>query len=188
MRKLLVGTLFCACVFATSFGQNNAKDSIAGGNQELKLNLAMAVAGVPEITYEYFLEDNSSIGLSVGIGLDEPEDLSLRFIVTPYYRLFFGKKNNAGFFIEANAAVASYRDVYSYVEYFYDENGNYQVVESEVFDEKSTNFGMGAAIGFKLLTRNNYLGELYAGAGRLFGDSNDIEVYPRVGVSIGKRF
>lgn len=183
-----MGILFFTCIFANSYGQNSAKDSISGGKQEIKLNLAMAIAGVPEITYEYFLEDNSSVGLSMGVGLDKPEDLSLRFIVTPYYRLFFGKKNNAGFFIEANAAVASYRDVYTYVDYIFDENGNYQFVESEVFDEKSTNFGMGAAVGFKLLTRNNYVGELYAGVGRLFGDSNDIEVYPRVGVSIGKRF
>ena len=66
-------------------------------------------------------------------------------------------------------------------------NGEIQT-QDYVIDEKTTNFGMGAAVGFKLLTRNNYVGELFAGAGRLFGDSLDFEMYPRLGLSIGKRF
>jgi hypothetical protein len=52
---------------------------------------------------------------------------------------------------------------------------------------ESTNFGFGAAIGVKLLTRNNFVGELVMGVGRLFGKPQ-IEAYPRLGVSIGKRF
>ncbi|WP_417884891.1 hypothetical protein [Zunongwangia sp.] len=177
MKKIILSFFLLSVSFIISAQENET--TIDSTKHELKLNLGMAVAGIPELTYEYFLEDNSSIGFAVGIGLDEAEDLALRFIATPYYRLFFGKKQNAGFFIEANAALASYRDVYldySYTGY------------PKMHDEKNTNFGLGAAVGFKLLTRNNYVGEIYAGAGRLFGDSNDYEVYPRLGVSIGKRF
>ena len=49
------------------------------------------------------------------------------------------------------------------------------------------NFGLGAAAGAKFLTKNGFVGEIYVGAGRLFG-SSDIEVYPRAGITIGKRF
>ncbi|WBL22690.1 hypothetical protein [Zunongwangia sp. HRR-M8] len=186
MRTRLLSLLFLCTSFFIS--AQETEESIDLTKQELKLNLGMAVAGIPEVSYEYFLEDNSSIGLSIGVGLDEPEDLALRFIATPYYRLFFGKKKNAGFFIEANAAIASYHDYYNEYTYNYDDDGYYYEEQTNIYDEKTTNFGLGAAVGFKLLTRNNYIGEIYAGAGRLFGDSNDFEVYPRLGVSIGKRF
>ena len=172
----------------TVFAQQE-QDSISSTKQEIKFNLGMAVAGIPELSYEYFLEDNSSLGLSLGVGLDQPEVLSLRLLITPYYRIFFGKKQNAGFFIEANAAVASYHNKYSYYSGYYDrETGEYLETRIDVKNEKFTNFGLGGAIGFKLLTRNNYLGEVYAGAGRLFGDSQGYEIYPRLGISLGKRF
>lgn len=186
MRTRLLSLFFLSMSLFVS--AQETEETIDLTKQELKLNLGMSVAGIPEVTYEYFLEDNSSIGLSIGVGLDKPEDLSLRFIATPYYRLFFGKKKNAGFFIEANAAIASYNDAYYEYTYYYDDEGFYYEEETNVYDEKTTNFGLGAAVGFKLLTRNNYVGEIYAGAGRLFGDSNDFEVYPRLGISIGKRF
>lgn len=185
MKRLYFAILFL--VSFASFAQKD-NDSISyAGKQEIKFNLAMAVAGIPELTYEYFLEDNSSVGLSLGVGLEQPEDLALRFLATPYYRIFFGKKQNAGFFIEANAAVVTYRDKYLNYSYYYDIDNNYQEQITQV-DEKTTNFGLGAAVGFKLLTRNNYVGEIFTGLGRLFGDSNDFEVYPRLGISLGKRF
>lgn len=181
MKKILLLLSFLSISSIINAQEDQEFDNT---KQELKLNLAMSVAGVPEITYEYFLEDNSSIGASVAISLESEEDMALRFIFSPYYRLFFGKKKNAGFFIEANTAVATYYDYYS--EYYYDDN---LMEERHIFyDEKTTNFGLGAAVGFKLLTRNNYIGEIYAGAGRLFGDQKAAEAYPRVGITIGKRF
>ncbi|MDR1517214.1 MAG: hypothetical protein LBS52_03800 [Dysgonamonadaceae bacterium] len=45
--------------------------------------------------------------------------------------------------------------------------------------------GIGFAIGHKYVSRNNWVGDLMFGAGRSFdGDG----VYPRIGISIGKRF
>ncbi|ADF54744.1 conserved hypothetical protein [Zunongwangia profunda SM-A87] len=184
MKKILLLFFVCTSSIINAQQEQDSDET----KQELKFNLAMSIAGVPELTYEYFLEDNSSVGASIAIGLENAEDMSLRFILSPYYRLFFGKKKNAGFFIEANSAIATYRDIYNRYEYYYDDNGEYREDSISVYDKKTTNFGLGAAVGFKLLTRNNYIGEIYAGAGRLFGDSNDIEVYPRVGITIGKRF
>ncbi len=183
MKKILLLLSFLSVSSIINAQEDQGSDET---KQELKLNLAMSVAGVPEITYEYFLEDNSSVGASLAIALDSEEDMALRFIFSPYYRLFFGKKKNAGFFIEANTAVATYHDYYVSYDFYYEDD--MIIEEHTIYDEKTTNFGLGAAVGFKLLTRNNYIGEIYAGAGRLFGDQKAAEVYPRVGITIGKRF
>jgi hypothetical protein len=39
----------------------------------------------------------------------------------------------------------------------------------------------------KFITKNNLLGEVYLGAGRLFGNSQS-GAFPRVGITLGKRF
>jgi len=50
-----------------------------------------------------------------------------------------------------------------------------------------TSIGFGFAAGAKFLARNGFTGEVYLGAGRIFGESFS-DAYPRVGVSLGKRF
>ena len=44
-----------------------------------------------------------------------------------------------------------------------------------------TNFGLGAAAGAKFLTKNGFVGEIYAGVGRLFGSTSNEDVYKRQG-------
>ena len=54
-----------------------------------------------------------------------------------------------------------------------------------------TTGGMGLAFGWKYLSRNNWTGEIFSGAGRNFNyDDEYIEskIYARIGISIGKRF
>ncbi|MXV37944.1 hypothetical protein GO491_04530 [Flavobacteriaceae bacterium Ap0902] len=81
----------------------------------------------------------------------------------------YGRK----FFIEANAGILSYD------KYVYNPN-NYDEKESEV------GFGLGAAIGYKYVNTSNWVGSLYLGAGKTFGD---YEIgYPHLGVNIGKGF
>lgn len=150
------------------------------GNHEIKFNLGMAVVGIPEVSYEYFIEDNMGVGISAAIALVNPDEITLRGIITPYYRLYFGKKKAAGFFIEGNAAIAHYED--DYYDYYWDGEGSYEYEEN-----KFTDFGFGLAVGFKLLARNGFSGEIYAGGGRLFNDES-IQAFPRLGVSLGKRF
>lgn len=147
---------------------------------EVKLNLPMAIFGsFPEVSYEHVINSDFSVGGSLGVGL-EPENYPVRFSVTPYARWFFGgssknlQKYGAGFFIEANGAIMS-RDT----DYFDSTTG--------MWDERSNDFGagLGLAFGWKYLSQNNWVGEVYFGGGRDFaGDAG----YPRFGLSIGKRF
>ena len=108
-------------------------------------------------------------------------DYDLKFMLTPYYRLFFGKKRAAGFFIEGNAAVFS-------GDYGRD---NYEDFEGGFNSDSSneTGFGLGFAIGGKLISKSNWTGELLLGLGRtLINEDKTSEAYPRLGISIGKRF
>jgi len=154
------------------------------GKNELKVNLLSSVLGLPEISYERLLEDNMSVGLSLGAGIgNQSDDLSdYRFLAIPHYRLYFGKKRAAGFFIEGSAAVASLRDRYYY---YYDSNG---AIRSNEDSSTKVHFGLGAAVGAKFLTRNGFTGEIYGGAGRLFGNNRTSNAYPRFGITLGKRF
>ncbi|MCZ4222734.1 hypothetical protein [Pedobacter rhodius] len=181
--------------FTTAFAQTDSlsksikakSDAIGhGGNNEIRINLLYTVIGIPEVTYERLLEDNMGVGISVAVRLTDENVFGSRFnyIITPHYRLYFGSKKANGFFIEGNAGVVSYKESdYSSLAYTsYPPNFDYSV-----FDKNYTKLGLGVAGGAKFLTRNGFLGEAYLGLGRVFG-SQSIDVYPRFGLSIGKRF
>jgi hypothetical protein len=177
------GIIFIAVLMLSInvFGQNEnatTQNTLNGtDNNELRINLVMSIAALPELTYERYIADNMGVGLSAAVCLDKFENESLRYIFLPYYRLYFGSKKASGFFIEGNMAVIGQKG-YSY-------DYNYYSYNQSVIT--STNFGFGAAVGVKFLTKNNFLGEAYLGLGRLFGESIS-SVYPRVGISLGKRF
>ena len=152
------------------------------GKQEIKINMATAIGGFPEISYEYFPIDNMGIGLTAGFALEDKEFLTNRAQFTPYYRLYFGRKKSNGFFIEGNMAYSVQAETTS--EIIYDTlSSSYRTITNTA---KSSGFGFGAAIGVKLLARNRFTGEIYAGGGRLF-NRNIIGGYPRVGLSLGIR-
>ncbi|HHV84466.1 MAG TPA: hypothetical protein GXX42_01435 [Petrimonas sp.] len=145
------------------FGGDLAKDTPAQLN-ELKLNLGTTIFGLfPEVSYERILGEDFGVGASAGISLNS-DDYPLDFAFTPYARWYFGgsstnlQKYGAGFFIEANGSV---------------------------FSSGSTGAGLGLALGWKYLTKNNWVGELYFGGGRDFVNDSG---YPRMGITIGKRF
>jgi hypothetical protein len=148
---------------------------------ELKLNLGTTIFGsFPEISYERILNSDISIGTSLGFGL-ENDLYPLNFEVIPYVRWFFGggseslQKYGAGFFIEANAAFFSTE--------INDVDYDYGSVSTDT--KYSAGAGLGIAMGWKYLTRNNWVGELNFGVGRDFVNDG---AYPRLGISIGKRF
>lgn len=163
--KKLITTLAVICS-SLAFAQSE--------NNEFKVNILYTAIGMPELSYERLISDNSSLGASVAFSLDKKEDMDLRLSFTPYYRMFFGQKKAAGFFIEANSIVINYVDTI----YFDGTSSKY---------ETRTGFGLGAAAGAKFLTKNNLIGEVYGGVGRVFGD-NSLGAYPRFGITLGKRF
>lgn len=187
-KKLIICLSFCV-IALNLFSQENSSSTITSpsinqrDNNELRINLATSIIGFPELNYERFIEDNMGVGLAGSVSLEKIEDMSMRWYALPYYRLYFGKKKASGFFIEGNMALMGQKE--NYTDWHYDSNNNY--VQGPTYTISRTNFGFGGAIGIKLLARNGFIGEVYAGGGRLFGDYIN-GAYPRIGVCIGKRF
>jgi hypothetical protein len=147
---------------------------------EIKLNVAYVLIGHPEITYERFLSDESAIGLSAAFSIDK--DVPFNYSGIAYYRFYFGKKPASGFFIEANGGVFSVR--YEYHDYHTPE---YQEIISRIND---TGTGAGAALGVKFITKKGWVGEFVIGGLRtfMFDNKNNLSIYPRLGLTIGKKF
>lgn len=145
---------------------------------EIKINGLYTLLGFPEITYERVLSDETAAGISLALG--DGNTINYNFMLTPYYRIYFGKKENAaGFFIEGSASAFNYEN-----DYYYNPYGN---------NDTNTEFGygLGLAIGSKFMSRSQkWFGEMVYGIGRNFAQSEEYgsSVYPRLGLNIGRRF
>jgi hypothetical protein len=115
------------------------------------------------------------LGIATSVSLEKKEYQEIRSMLLPYFRVYFSNGFSSGAFIEANMAVAR--------EYYLDEGSPWN---NRVYKSVTT-FGLGTCVGYKLVGRNGIVGELSLGLGRLFGDSY-AELYPRVGICIGKRW
>lgn len=182
---LFVLTFAAVSLHAQNDADNNydtysTSESTYYPRNEIRANLLMSVIGWLTFDYEYFIENNFGVGLTGSYSMLEKEDVNLRGLLLPYGRLYFGSGLNNGFFIEGNTGLVFHNQRIP----LYDSNGNYN--GNSGFENKM-NFGIGVGVGYKILTRNNWVGELQLGVGRAFGQA-DLEVYPRVGISIGKRF
>ncbi len=176
--KLQIKRTFIILCTISSIGlYAQAKGEQMDGNNELKINMGSLLLEFPELSYEYIINEESSVGISLAFPLDK--EISYRFIVYPNYRIYFGKKRAAGFFMEANSAIFSQQiQGASYIGF-----GNVNK------DGSKMGFGLGVAVGGKFLTKNGFIGEIYIGGGRNFINTDEIDNgYPRAGISIGKRF
>ncbi|MFT7352785.1 MAG: hypothetical protein ACI9XR_002573 [Flavobacterium sp.] len=185
MKNLYI-TLFLGLFCTLGFSQSDST-LVSFPKNEFKLNAIGLLAGFPEITYERILNDESSLGISFGAAINN--DSETRFTATPYYRLFFGKGNAKGFFVEGFGMLNSLKiqeDSY----FSYDPNtGNYISDEGESY----TDFALGLGIGAKWISKRGVVFEINGGIGRnlLNSDKNDYYDHTfvgRGGFSLGYRF
>ncbi len=158
-----------------------AQDSVNYYKNELKFNLLSGIAALPEVSYERLVKSNNGIGIAMAFGIGNVDEFSFyKVLVIPYYRVYFGDVEGAGLFIEANMGFAGYKEsetIYnSYLKREYTINGT------------KFNFGIGGAVGKKYLAKNGFSGEVFGGVGKFFGDNRSVNVYPRLGLTLGKRF
>lgn len=174
MKKLM---LFSLLLVFTAISAN-AQDP----KNEAKLNLLGLAIGLPDISYERLLNDKMGVGLSLGMGFKNGSHYQnqFRYVVLPHYRYYLGSKYASGFFLEAHASVISAKK--DLKDEFKDE-GKFQAY-----------YGLGAALGVKLYNKKRFLAEGYAGLGQQLNVDKDkmryrsLHLYPRIGLSIGKRF
>lgn len=162
----------------------NAQESLGLTHRhEVKLNLGSSLFAVfPEVSYEYILSDDISLGAAVGYGFDTKGRGDYNFKATPFARWFFSpgdRQPATGFFLEANGLMGS-QDFYKYD----------SSMESQIKYYNNFVAGLGLAAGWKYLSKNNWTAELFLGGGRYFIYDNDAQnpLYGRLGIYIGKRF
>ena len=136
----------------------------AQGRNELKFNLAKSAFSFPELSYEYVLNKNMSIGSALGVGVNPENYLGYKYMFLPNYRWFFAgsglssHKNASGFFLEANAAIFSQNSYTQEGEFaiypgesIYDGYGHLIGSNNQVIDTRhdvilnTSGYGLGAA-------------------------------------------
>lgn len=171
--KLLIASLLVLNAGAL-YSQNEADLS---KRSEVKINGLYLLLGAFEVDYEYIINEESSFGVSLAYVYAEPTDW--RWGITPHYRLFFGNQTALGFFVEGSGTILRYRDY----DYIYDPTS---MTGRSLVEDKVT-AGLGLAVGGKFKTSRDVVVEVYAGIGRIIGESTSA-TYPRLGINFGKRF
>lgn len=178
MKKICLLVALSLCVFsvkAQEHSQENQK------KDEIKLNALFLVLGAFEATYEHALNEESSIGTSVFLPISEDVE-SVNYYVSPFYRLYFGKKYASGFFVEGFGMLNSTEN------YKYSFNETTFVSTDSI--EDVTDFALGFGIGGKWITKRGFTLEILGGVGRnLFNSKGaDYEIIGKGGINLGFRF
>jgi len=170
----LLKSIFLIVFGFTTFALSAQDEPILEKRSEIKVNAFYLVIGAAEVSYERLINEESSFGVSATYFFESTGG-DYNWGITPHYRLFFGKKPALGFFVEGNGAVFGYedRDIVF--------NGTF-ITSSR---EDKIGIGLGISIGAKFKTSKDVVAEIFLGVTRGFGDSYS---YPRVGISVGKRF
>lgn len=190
------------CLFwAVGIAQSKNSDNATINNRELTINVFnVLLFQSADISYEKFLNDESSYGVTLLFDLrgdkrfDSDAPLYFEtFALVPYYRIFFGKKPNAGFFAECFASYSKgSRDYYNYdYDLVYPCDGSkdcYTEYRDYTSIEKYHAFNLGFSMGGKWITSNDVVFSAYGGVGRAIASQKGPTAFPRIGVSLGKRF
>lgn len=146
-----------------------AQDTVTDNRfkNEVKLNTLYLAIGAIEIEYEHLLDTKSAFGLAITIPYRNLNEAEVDFLITPYYRWYFGKKYASGFFLEAFGMYAS-------------RNGKQDII-------------LGPSLGGKFIFGRKYLAEINFGLGAVLTANNVftglyLPIVPRLGIKIGRRF
>ncbi len=177
--------LFVVILFAFfTVNSQNQNDTIRNSNEkknEVKLNAYFTALGLFEATYERNLNKKSSLGITGLYAFSQKNDEDTNFLISPFYRRYFGKKYASGFFVEGFGTFGSTDG-----KQLTDINGNITLNEgSDVLD-----LSLGLSIGGKWVTKSGIIFEVLVGMGaNLFNsDKTDHDVINRRAISIGYRF
>lgn len=184
-HSILVFVLLCFCYNIKAQEKTEqekeaneiTEEEVNNGSNEIKLNALMIILGAFEASYEHLLDEESSFGVNILIGYDNYILNDIQYYVSPYYRLYFGKKYAAGFYFEGFGMLNSIETEISL--FNNNEERNYV-----------TDFALGIGFGGKWVTNKGIVFELNYGVGRnLFkNDETDFDFVGKAGFSVGYRF
>ena len=171
MKKLLLTVAF-SCSVITLQSQETATESVRM-NDIMISPIELIAAPMLNVSYERLLNENSGIGI----------DYSMTQI-SPYYRMYFGKKYASGFFVEGFVPVTMTKD--TYYDYYVGPGYN----SSTQKEDNNTTVGIGVGFGGKWVARKNILFEASMGIARRFGmdEKYDTAITGKGMLGIGYRF
>ncbi|MEJ6792571.1 MAG: DUF3575 domain-containing protein [Lacinutrix sp.] len=168
----------------TVIAQETTKEENTPVNfNELKVNGLYLVFGALEVTFELTLTEESGVGVSLFVPIDEEINEDINFYISPYYRIYFGDKYASGFFVEGFCLLSSIK---RYETSFL--TGPDPIFVTE--EKNTTDFALGIGLGGKWVTSSSFIGELNGGIGRnLFnGNENGDDLVGKIGVTVGYGF
>ncbi len=165
-------------VIFLSFVSIKAQDDAPQRQNEVKINGLFMVLGAFEGTYERLLSEESGVGVSLFLPIDQDAKDVINYYVTPYYRMYFGEKYASGFYMEGFGMLSSVVETVGYM------------VPSGSIQDDVTDFALGIGVGGKWVINNGFIGEINLGIGRnLFNtDITDDEIIVKAGINLGYRF
>ncbi|MCL5247789.1 DUF3575 domain-containing protein [Cellulophaga sp. 20_2_10] len=179
MKKKYLIIVMLFSVFAV-----NAQNDNSGNEKknEVKLNVLLPLAGTFEATYERIINQKSSVGISaLYVFNNENSNEDTNYMISSYYRKYFGKKYASGFFAEGFGMLSSIDG-----KKIYDTDENLTFTKgSDVID-----FSLGIGLGSKWVTKSGFIFEVNAGWGKLLfnADKTDHTQVARLGLNLGYRF
>jgi len=179
MKNIISLSFLMLSVFSVN-AQENATTNNNIKKNEIKINGLYLVVGAVEVTYERLLNEESGIGISVFLPIDDDINDDINYYISPYYRMYFGKKYAAGFFVEGFGLLSSVNE------------NRFDFDTADGFSEKTvTDFALGIGVGGKWVTKRGFLAELSFGIGRnLFNNSSnsDNDFVGKIAITLGYRF
>ena len=174
MKKIVFILL---CIPFISFGQNST-NAINENRYEVKVNGLSVIFNAIDIEFERTINAESSFGISTFYSFGDQFD-NLKY-VSPYYRVYFGKKHAAGFFVEGFGMLNSQEEIKSTIV----GPSSISLMRGNV-----TDFALGVGIGGKWITKKGLIGQANLGVGRnLFHTGLGDEYVFKLGISIGFGF
>lgn len=150
--------------------QTSNSDSGAERKNDIIISpIELIASPLLNISYERIFRENMGIGINgmFYFGKDNNHDETGFTQISPFYRMYFGKKYGAGFFVEGFVPITSTKDYY--YNYVYNEYGSFSYSEPN----RRTTVGIGIGLGGKWVTRNNIIFEVSGGLARRFGSNYD---------------
>lgn len=169
---------------------------------EIRLNmLEMLARSTVNVSYERFLSPQTSIGATTMIALND--DYYEHFEFAPSFRIYFNDdllELRKSVFIELFTALVVAEDsyYYDYVACDYPAQAISASTDTQGLSiapcgyanysqEPEAEFAIGMMLGKKWVNQSNFTFELGVGFGRYL-TQNDNDAYPRLNLSVGKRF
>jgi hypothetical protein len=183
MKKISLAVAILLSFFVTK--AQNKKDTIANPYEkknEVILDLVEpSLSGGINVSYERHLNKKSSLGITLFYIYDNTKETDMNYSISPFYRMYFGKKYTSGFFIEGFGMVMSI-----------DGKKIYDTEEKITFTENPDviNLSIGAGLGWKGVTKSGFTYGANLGWGKMLFNAykTDHTQVAKFSLNVGYRF